>query len=503
MTTRRALGHHAASVAIAIGVVLLAALIGAYVAGWARAYLPLAAVLPLALICASLGFRAGKRSADAARRPDHRQRTDPLTGLADHAAIADRLADLSAQPLHAGRHSAVLAIDLDHLATLNRQYGRAAGDAVIVTAAAAVRSVLRTGDTAARLGGDEFAIILRDLPAPAAAARVAERLVDALHTPVIVGEQVVAAGASIGVAVRDELTLGGDLLLRHAGTALEAAKRSGRGRLEVYGGKLDNRAREAELRRAIDEGALVVLFQPVVGLSTGGVVAVEALVRWLHPHRGLLLPQEFLELAEETGAIVPLGEWVLREACREAAHWRATVPATEHVRLNVNLSPQQIRRPDLSETVRSILAETGFPADRLVLELAEDAVRHPDEQVLVGLQGLRGHGIGIAVDDVGAGRSGLGHLRGLPVDTLKIDRSFITGIADDPQARTLAEAVVRLGAAADLTVVAEGVETADQARILTAMGCGFGQGFHFSEPLHGRTAAQALRRTFQGAPWKD
>ncbi|MFI7599929.1 putative bifunctional diguanylate cyclase/phosphodiesterase [Actinoplanes sp. NPDC049681] len=424
--------------------------------------------------------------------------TDPLTGLANRTLVAERLAELSAQPLDEGRHAAVMVIDLDRFKPVNDRYGHNAGDAVLSAASAAVRSVLRAGDTAGRLGGDEFAVILHNLPDRAAAARIAERLVEALHTPVIFGDYLLETSASIGVAVRDELTPEGDPLMQHADAAMYAAKRAGRDRYAMFTPELDTRARDAELRRAIDDGDLVVLFQPAVDLATGAVVAVEALVRWRHAQRGLLMPAEFIELAEETGAIVPLGEWVLREACHEAARWRATVPGTEHMRLSVNLSPAQVHQPALVDTIRNILTETGFPANRLVLELTEGVILEPDSQVVARLESLRRLGISIAVDDFGTGYSALSYLRRLPVDVLKIDRSFVTGIADDPQARTVAEAVVRLGMAFRMSVVAEGIETADQARILAAMGCGFGQGFHFCKPLHGRTAAQVLRRTYRG-----
>ncbi|MEV4642133.1 bifunctional diguanylate cyclase/phosphodiesterase [Actinoplanes sp. NPDC049548] len=423
--------------------------------------------------------------------------TDALTGLANRTLVSERLAELSTQPVQDGRHAAVMVIDLDHFRALNDRYGQDAGDAVLAAVAGALRSELRAGDTAGRLGDDEFAVILPNLPDRAAAARIAERLVEALNTPVIHGEFLLTTGASIGVAVRDELTGEGELLLQHADAAMGAAKRAGRNRYEFFTSELDTRGRDAELRQAIDDGDLVVLFQPAVDLSNGSVVAVEALVRWRHPERGLLMPAEFIELAEETGAIVPLGEWVLREACREAARWRDTVPGTEHMRLSVNVSPAQVQQPALVDTIRTILTETGFPANRLVLELTEGVILEPDSHVVARLESLRRLGVSIAVDDFGTGYSALSYLRRLPVDILKIDRSFVTGIADDPQARTVAEAVVRLGMAFRMSVVAEGIETADQARILAAMGCGFGQGFHFCKPLHGRTAAQVLRRTYR------
>ncbi|WP_307831422.1 putative bifunctional diguanylate cyclase/phosphodiesterase [Nucisporomicrobium flavum] len=422
--------------------------------------------------------------------------TDPLTGLANRTLVGERLIQLSAQPLRAGRHAAVLIVDLDHFKRVNDTYGHDAGDAVLSGAAAALRSVIRAGDTAGRLGGDEFAVILQNLPDADTAARIAERLVEALRTPVIFGDRLLAVEASIGVAVRDERTVDGEELMRHADTAMYSAKRAGRGRYAVYQPELDSRARDAELRHAIDNGELVVFFQPAVELGGGRIEAVEALVRWNHPERGLLMPGDFIALAEETGAVVPLGERVLRDACREVVRWQSTVPGSEHVRLSVNLSPNQVLQPELVDTVSNILDETGFPAHRLILELTEGVMLEPDAAVVARLEKLRAMGISIAVDDFGTGYSALTYLRRLPVDILKIDRSFVTGIADDPEARTVAEAVVRLGMAFRMNVVAEGIETADQARGLAAMGCGFGQGFHFYRPMDGEAAAEALRTAY-------
>ncbi|MFI5930855.1 putative bifunctional diguanylate cyclase/phosphodiesterase [Actinoplanes sp. NPDC051494] len=419
--------------------------------------------------------------------------TDGLTGLANRTLVAERLAGLTRQPLRPGRHAAVLLIDLDRFKPINDGYGHEAGDAVLCAVATALRSVIRSGDTAGRLGGDEFAVILQNLPDRAVAERIAQRLVDALRTPVIFGAHLLGVEASIGVAIRDEDTAGGEALLQHADTAMYAAKRSGRGRYQLYTPDLDLRARDAELRRAIAGDELVLHYQPIVDLAHGGIVGVEALVRWRHPARGLLLPGAFIDLAEETGAVVPLGEWVLREACRQGAEWRSALPAAEGLRLSVNLSPKQVVLPALVEIIRGILDETGFPPDRLVLELTEGVILEPDAPTVARLEALRDLGIRIAVDDFGTGYSALSYLRRLPVDILKIDRSFVTGIAGDVEARTVAEAVVRLGMAFRMSVVAEGIETAGEARMLAGMGCGFGQGYHFHRPLEAAVATGVLR----------
>ncbi|MEV4350055.1 EAL domain-containing protein [Actinoplanes sp. NPDC049596] len=418
--------------------------------------------------------------------------TDSLTGLANRALIAERLAELTGQPLREGRHDAVLLIDLDRFKPINDAYGHEAGDAVLKAVATALRTVVRSGDTAGRLGGDEFAVVLRGVPSRAAVEGVAQRLVDALRTPVIFGELVLAVETSIGVAFRDETTTDAERLIGHADIAMYAAKRSGRGHFRVYTPELDTRARDAELRRAVENDEFVVHFQPVVDLTGGDRMAVEALVRWNHPTRGLLMPGAFIELAEETGAVVPIGEWVLRDACRQAAGWQADDPYGEAVWLSVNLSARQVTQTDLVETIRGILEETGFPADRLVLELTESVVLQPDEQTVARLSALREMGIGISVDDFGTGFAAISYLRTLPVSILKIDRSFVTGIDTDPDAYAVAEAVVRLAQAFRLHVVAEGIETAEQARCLVEMGCGYGQGYHFARPMAGPAMAEML-----------
>jgi diguanylate cyclase (GGDEF)-like protein len=418
--------------------------------------------------------------------------TDHLTGLANRALVAERLAEMARQPLREGRHSAVVLIDLDRFKPINDQYGHEAGDAVLTAVATALRSVIRSGDTAGRLGGDEFAVLLSNLPSRAVAESIAQRLIDALRTPVIFGDLVLGVEASIGVVIHDENSADADQLIAHADAAMYAAKRSGRGRYRLYTPDLDTRSRDAELRRAVENDELVVHFQPVVSLNGSHGMAVEALVRWNHPTRGLLMPGAFIDLAEETGAVIPIGEWVLREACRQAAGWRAAHPAAHMVWLSVNLSPQQVMQAGLVDTIREILEETGFPADRLALELTESVVLQPDEQTVARLRELRDMGIGISVDDFGTGYAALSYLRTLPVTVLKIDRSFVTGIDTDPDTYAVAEAIVGLAKAYRLSVVAEGIETAEQARCLVEMGCEFGQGYHFARPMPGPALAEFL-----------
>ncbi|MBL7255699.1 EAL domain-containing protein [Actinoplanes sp. LDG1-01] len=420
--------------------------------------------------------------------------TDPLTGLANRTLVGERLAELTGQPPREGRHGAVLLVDLDRFKPINDRYGHEAGDAVLTAVAGVLRSVVRAGDTAGRLGGDEFAVVLTGLPDRDAAEQVARRIVAALDTPVIFGDLLLAVTASIGVAFRADGADDVEELLAHADTAMYAAKRGGRGRYRVYTPELDTRARDAELRHAVADGQLLLHYQPAVDLRGDVIVAVEALVRWNHPERGLLMPGAFIDLAEETGAIVPLGEWVLREACRQAARWRTEVPAAAGIYLNVNLSPLQVKQSGLVEIVTGILAETGFPADRLVLELTERIVLEPDEATLDRLHALCELGVRIAVDDFGTGHAAINYLRRLPVSLLKLDRSYVAGIDDDPRAYAVAAAVAGLGAAFGMHVVAEGVETPAQAGRLLEMGCRYGQGYLYHRPQPGDELTALLTR---------
>jgi diguanylate cyclase (GGDEF)-like protein len=411
--------------------------------------------------------------------------TDPLTGLANRILVNDSLAQLAGQAPRENRVGAVLLIDLDHFKPINDEYGHEAGDAVLVAVATALRAVIRSGDIAARTGGDEFAVVLNNLPDRAVAERIAQRLIEALRTPVIFGDVILGVEASIGLAFHDGSAHDGDQLLAHADTAMYVAKRSGRGRYRVFTAEMDTGARDSELRRAVHEDELVVHFQPVVDVTDGRITGFEALVRWQHPQRGLLMPGAFIDLAEETGAILEIGQWVLREACRQVAGWRATIPVATEMHLNVNLSPRQVTQSGLVADVRRILDETGFPADRLVLEITEGVALHPDEQTVARLTELCDMGIKIAVDDFGTGYAALSYLRQLPVSILKIDRSFVTGIDEDPQAYAIAEALVRLGRAFHLHVVAEGIETTTQAARLDEMGCRYAQGYLFHRPQPG------------------
>ncbi|GAB7039540.1 MULTISPECIES: putative bifunctional diguanylate cyclase/phosphodiesterase [Catenuloplanes] len=401
--------------------------------------------------------------------------TDPLTGLANRALVNERLATVTSQPIRAHKRTAVLLIDLDRFKPVNDAYGHEAGDAILVAVGSALLSSVRRKDTVGRLGGDEFAVILEDLPDQEAAEATAQRILDALRLPVVFGDHLLSVEASVGLAFRNTTKVDGDGLLHQADVAMYSAKRAGRGRYAVYAPELDGSARDAGLRRAIETGRMVLHYQPEFTLTDGRMTAIEALVRWDHPTHGLLMPEDFIDLADETGAIAQLGEWVLRTACQEALHFPC--------RVAVNVSARQLAQPDLVASVARVLNQTGLPGSRLTLELAEAALLPADQHLRTRLDGLRALGITLAVDDFGVGHAALNVLRHMPVSTVKLHGSLTAGVHTDPAAHDLTAALVAAGHAIGLTVVAEAAEHEEQVATLRAMGCDRAQGFALCPPL--------------------
>jgi diguanylate cyclase (GGDEF)-like protein len=403
--------------------------------------------------------------------------TDGLTGLANRNLVERRLR----AAIRRHRRIGVLVIDLNRFAAVNDTLGHQAGDAVLIAVGHALRTAVRGDDLAGRLGGDRFAVVIDDLTDLGGAIGVARRVLDGVGTPVVFDGHVLDVTASIGIALSEPtpapgLTAGD--LLRQAEAAMRAAKRRGSSRYEVYTAGSDGDAREPELRQALKRGQLVLHYQPIVDLSTAEPVGVEALVRWQHPTRGLLEPAQFVPLAEQTGLIVPIGAWVLRQACEQLYQWSQQHPKTSRLALSVNLAARQLRHPSLVSQVSGILRETGFDPRRLVLELSEETLVPDDAPAVAKLEALRGLGVRVAIDDFGAGSSTLSALRRLPIDIIKIDKSFL-----DDDGRALAPAVIGLGQALRLGTVAEGIETAGQLAALRRMHCDQGQGFLFARPL--------------------
>jgi diguanylate cyclase (GGDEF)-like protein len=431
---------------------------------------------------------------------------DPLTGLGNRRLFAERLdAALSATPAPEG--VAVLLLDFDNFKAINDSLGHDAGDQVLVDVGGRLRTAVRPDDTVARLGGDEFAVLLPRLADARQATEAAERVLRVLAPVVPVKGFELQVRASLGLAVRDA-GQDGDTLLRNADVALYHAKAHRRGHVQLFDASmhralLDRVELEADLRAALSGGALEVYYQPLVELGSGQLRGFEALVRWPHPTRGLLLPGEFLPLAEDTGLIIALDRWMLRAATREAARW-PTPAGAGPLSLGINLSAAHVHLPDLVDEVCAVLDDSGLPPGCLMLELTERVLTGDVPTVTRTLRALRRLGLHLALDNFGTGTSSLGDLRQLPVSHLKIDRSFIATLGvdgDDPIGTELARAIAALGHALGLTTIAEGVATPEQHAAVRALGYTQAQGFHLSAPLPVAQARElALRRPLLGVP---
>jgi len=417
----------------------------------------------------------------------HQAFHDPLTGLANRALFFDRVDHALSRAARHGDTLAVLFFDLDGFRAVNDQLGHALGDDILRAIGDRLRPCLRATDTAARIGGDEFAVLLEDLAEAGDAERTATRLLAAFAEPVTAEGQSVTVEASVGLVVSAGGDAAVDELLRRADLALHTAK-SQRTRIVVYDEDLlasVNRRMELEvdLRHAVARDELVLHYQPVLDLQTGQVTGAEALARWNHPRYGLLPPAEFIGIAEETGLIVSIGRWVLEEACRRGRAWHDEGASETPLSMSVNLSPLQLQRAELPGEVAEALAMTGFDPHRLVLEITETALMEQVEAVIPRLQALKALGVRLAVDDFGTGYSSLSYLRDFPIDALKIDRSFVDGLARDHEDTILVHAIIELGRTLGLQTVAEGIEHAIQVPQLRGWGCDLGQGFHFARPL--------------------
>ena len=427
---------------------------------------------------------------------------DPLSGLPNRAFFLGRLAHARAR--RDGHAIAVLFLDLDRFKVINDSLGHDAGDLLLSSVGDRLLRAVRPVDTIARLGGDEFVVLLEDIADVEAAVEIAGRCADELRGVFVIGRHEVVVTVSVGVALgvpgtdsldADSEDDAGDLL-RQADVALYAAKEAGRARHAVFDATMGARARErfaleTDLRRGLERGEFVVYSMPIAALGTSRIVGMEALVRWEHPERGLLPPAAFIELAEETGLIADLGWWVLGEACRQARLWRDAYP-TDPPMVAVNLAVRQFEHPDLLTRIGAALAEAELEARLLELEITERGVMRAAEANLPTLSALAALGVGVAIDDFGAGHSSLAMLRRLPVGTLKVDRSFINGLGHDPQDTEIVRAVVALAKTLGRRVTAEGVETADQVARLRELGCDQGQGYHFWRPRPAGAAGALL-----------
>lgn len=409
---------------------------------------------------------------------------DSLTGLPNRLLFRDRLDQALAR---AGRrHSDVglLFLDLDHFKQINDSLGHGVGDDLIKQAARRLSECVREEDTLARLGGDEFVIVTDKVDAIALADRIMARFGEPFH---LAGKDYVVT-VSIGIVTRGSKDDSAETMLRDADIAMYRAKSGGKARYVIFYTAMhsDTLARlelESELRVAITRGELVVHYQPIVDLDGARICEIEALVRWQHPSRGLIPPMDFIPLAEESGLIVPLGQWVLDQACRQVAAWHAEYPKSDRLTVSVNLSPRQFQNRGLLEDVKRALTQSGLPPTSLKLEITEGTIMRDVEATILTLGQLKALGIQLAVDDFGTGYSSLAYLKRLPLDVLKIDRSFVAGISDDREDRAIVKAIISLAKSLDLSITAEGIETEDQAALLREWACERGQGYYFSRPL--------------------
>jgi len=419
---------------------------------------------------------------------------DSLTGLASRALFIDRLEHELASAMRERTRLAALFIDLDRFKMINDSLGHTAGDAVLVSVAERLRSCLGPDDTAARLGGDEFAVLLHCLGEDQAVA-IADRIITALREPFLVEGRQVYVNASIGIAFNTGRVSDGQTLLRNADIAMYQAKKNGKGRHEIFKTAMSTMPirhldLESDLHRALAGNEFVLHYQPIVelpGILSGEamhrpVAAAEALLRWQDPRHGLIGPQKFIPLAEETGLIVPIGRWVIHEACRQASAWNSRRPGQPPLTVSVNLSTRQLQQADLPDIVSASLAATGLHPNCLMLEITESMLLGDTETTVRGLRRLKELGVRLAIDDFGTGYSSLTYLRSLPIDTVKIDKSFLDDIAT-AKGSALVRAIVQFGQAMELTTIAEGIETPDQLVQLHRSGCHLGQGYLFAKPL--------------------
>jgi len=423
----------------------------------------------------------------------HQATHDPLTDLPNRLLLNQRLAEELGRTPAGTASVGVLFIDLDDFKLVNDTLGHVIGDQLLVQVGRRIAATLRSGDLAARLGGDEFAV-LSPLPGAEAAVVLASRLSQALGTAFQIGSNTIAVHASIGIATSGPGTTA-DQLMRHADIAMYAAKARGKARSEVYAEAMGHTVRRrasvaAELGAAIEHGQLVLHYQPIIELGGGETVGVEALVRWEHPDRGLVAPDEFIPAAEQTGLIVPLGRWVMRTACEQARAWQDRTGRA--LSMAVNVSPRQLLEPDFVAQVAATLEKTGFDPKLLIIEITESLFLQDSAAARQQLTRLRALGIRIALDDFGTGYSSIGQLHDLPIDSIKLDRSFIADVGVDEKKTALARAVAEFAATLGLTTVAEGIETISQRDAVNAFGYRYGQGYLFAKPLTAAAFGQII-----------
>ncbi|MCC7435636.1 MAG: EAL domain-containing protein [Methanoregulaceae archaeon] len=421
------------------------------------------------------------------REIEHQAFHDKLTGLPNRALFMDRLSCALTKSGRSGMSTAVMFIDLDNFKLINDSLGHDKGDLLLITVADRLSECVRAGDTVARLGGDEFTLLLEGVESTARAEEVADRILATLRKPIPVGTSEIFTGASIGLAITHDGHGSAQDLLKHADVAMYRAKATGKSTYVVFDEHMNAHAverleLETALRKAIDQGTMSLAYQPIVDLASGQIIGVETLSRWAHPTRGDISPAQFIPIAEDTGLIVTLGNWVLEEACRQATEW-IELMSDRPFTISVNVSGRQLKRDDIVERVSAALEKSGLPAERLKLELTETVLLDDGEEIAIKLRSLKQLGVKLALDDFGTGYSSLSTLRSFPIDTLKVDQAFIRMLEDESEALAIVEAITSLARTMRMDVTAEGVETASQERLLKQLGVSCGQGYFFARPM--------------------
>ena len=429
---------------------------------------------------------------------------DALTGLPNRTLFVDRL---SHRIKHSRREKdrlfGVLFLDLDRFKLVNDSMGHSAGDQLLVETARRLEQAVRPGDTVARLGGDEFAVLLEDVNEPGDAVRVAERIQGSLKNPIKLETQEVVSTASIGIAMSQTGYEKAEDVLRDADTAMYRAKSEGRARHEVFDSAMHARAVsllkiENELRQAIEREEFRVYYMPIVSLATGRIDGFEALVRWMHPERGIIPPFDFMGVAEDAGLIIAIDRWVLRRACREVRAWQQKYPDGDRLTVSVNLSAKQFHHSDLVETIRGAINDSGLPGESLGIEITEGVLIDNTSTAGEMLGEMRKLGARIYLDDFGTGYSSLSYLQRFPIDAVKIDRSFVSRLGPKAEGHEIVQAIVTLAHNLGMRVIAEGIETGEQLALLRRLKCGYGQGWLFSKPIPHEEASELL---LQEARW--